>query len=219
MFLIPVSGWCGGTISGTAVYQGALPVPKKLPVLMDSETCGLERTSQNLFVSEKGGLRNAVISIKGPVESTRSNVGGATLVQSGCDFDPHVLLVGANRRLRILNSDPIRHAVQGMTAANTAFGRLQEANGAPLEFVLTRAETFPVRSSLHPWMNAWVIVTDHSFYAVSDENGNFQIQDIPAGDYTLNFWHETMRSQNKRVRVREGETTRVMFRTIAGNTR
>jgi hypothetical protein len=42
----------------------------------------------------------------------------------------------------------------------------------------------------HVWMNAEMFVAPHPYYAVTDENGKFELTDVPAGDYQIVAWHE-----------------------------
>jgi hypothetical protein len=42
----------------------------------------------------------------------------------------------------------------------------------------------------HVWMNAEMMVVPHPYYAVSDQNGRFELTDVPPGDYEVVAWHE-----------------------------
>ena len=58
-------------------------------------------------------------------------------------------------------------------------------------FVLTTREKFDIITSdpIHPWMKGWIRVFDHPYFAVTDENGAFEIKDAPAGNLRLMVWH------------------------------
>ena len=45
----------------------------------------------------------------------------------------------------------------------------------------------------HVWMNAEMIVATHPYYAVTDQDGHFEITDIPPGEYEIAAWHEGWR--------------------------
>ena len=51
-------------------------------------------------------------------------------------------------------------------------------------------EPFYIKCDVHPWMKTWVSVFNHPFFATTDENGNYQIDNIPEGTYTVVAWHE-----------------------------
>lgn len=62
----------------------------------------------------------------------------------------------------------------------------------------------PIREQIHPWMQAWVGVMEHPFFAVTDAAGRFEIKGLPAGAYTLEVWHERFVSVRGEVVVRAG---------------
>ena len=74
---------------------------------------------------------------------------------------------------------------------------------------LENAGVFIVKCDVHGWMQAFVRVDDHSFHAVTDESGSFRITDVPAGEYTLEAWHETLGTQQRTVRVGDGGITTI----------
>jgi len=93
------------------------------------------------------------------------------------------------------NSAPMPHNFKwgGNPAKNPGNNVLIQAGGK-LEIKDLVADRFPVtvNCTLHPWMSAWVRVFDHPYYAVTDDSGNFEIKDAPAGDYRLVVWHESV---------------------------
>lgn len=65
-------------------------------------------------------------------------------------------------------------------------------------------------------MSAWLVVAEHPYYVVSDEEGRFKLTDVPAGDYTVKLWHESLGVQTKRLQVKEGGETKVEFKLTKG---
>ena len=57
-----------------------------------------------------------------------------------------------------------------------------------------KADRLPIKvtCNIHPWMNAWVGVFDHPYFAVTDADGKFQIPLAPAGNYRLVVWQESI---------------------------
>ena len=64
---------------------------------------------------------------------------------------------------------------------------------------------------VHPWMSAYVVVTDHPYHAVTDAYGEYLISEIPAGVYRLKVWHESLGTEEKQVEVKGGESRNVDF--------
>ena len=62
-----------------------------------------------------------------------------------------------------------------------------------------------------PWMAAYIGVVDHPFFAVSGDDGSFSINNLPAGDYTLEAWHETFGTQTMKVTVADGGSATADF--------
>ena len=61
----------------------------------------------------------------------------------------------------------------------------QPPKGGTTQRVFAKPELMiPVRCNNHPWMNAFINVSPNPFYAVSDENGHFEIRGLPPGTYT-----------------------------------
>jgi len=50
----------------------------------------------------------------------------------------------------------------------------------------------PVHEEIHNWMSGWWLVLDHPYFAVTDEQGNFAIRDVPTGPQQVVVWHESL---------------------------
>ena len=53
----------------------------------------------------------------------------------------------------------------------------------------------PFKCDVHGWMNAYVGVLDHPYFAVTKPDGSFSIPNLPPGSYTLAAWHERLGTQ------------------------
>ncbi len=45
------------------------------------------------------------------------------------------------------------------------------------------------RCQLHDFMEGWSVVLPHPYFSITDDRGQFSIQDIPPGTYSLVVWH------------------------------
>jgi len=59
----------------------------------------------------------------------------------------------------------------------------------------------PLFCNVHPEMSAYVVVVPTSYFATSDSAGNYKIENVPDGSYTVTAWHEGMKNQSKPVKV------------------
>ncbi|MBI4484698.1 MAG: TonB-dependent receptor, partial [Acidobacteria bacterium] len=58
-------------------------------------------------------------------------------------------------------------------------------------------------------MSAAVLVLDHPFFRVPNDDGTFEVPNVPSGEYTLVGWHERVGERTVAVRVEPGKTTDV----------
>jgi plastocyanin len=196
----PYSG-ATGTISGVVSYNGTAPAPRKIDTTADA-ACG--KANPNLMTDDTivtdGKLANTFVYIKeGTVEGGKkigdyawsTPTTAVQLDQKGCHYSPHVLGVQTNQKISITNSDQTQHNVHPTPKLNQEWNQTQ-ANGAPpIEKTFTRAEVLiPVKCNQHPWMKAYIGVMRTPFYAVSAENGSFEIKGVPPGTYTVVAWRE-----------------------------
>jgi hypothetical protein len=111
------------------------------------------------------------------------------------------------------NSDGTMHNIHTLPPGGE--GRInvtQGAMGAPQAMVFKFGEVMmPVRCDLHPWMNAFVNVSDTPFFAVTDTDGHFKIEGLPAGDYVLAAVHESMGEQTMALTVKPHQTANANF--------
>ena len=122
-------------------------------------------------------------------------------------YAPHVLALMTGQDLSVKNDDPFLHNVHSLAQQNPPFnfGQPNKDDGKKVESPKA-AETYKVKCDVHPWMGAWVVVFDHPFFAVSDENGKFTIKgNPPDGDYKVVAWHEKLGEQTGTVTVKDGK--------------
>ncbi|MCA1575928.1 MAG: carboxypeptidase regulatory-like domain-containing protein [Acidobacteria bacterium] len=190
-----------GSVTGVISFNGAAPASRKIDTSADP-ACG--QKSPNLtaddIVVKDGKLANTFVYVKeGTVEGGKKITDYAwstpttavNLDQNGCQYKPHVLGVQVNQKLSVTNSDPTQHNVHPTPKLNPEWNQTQ-ANGAPpIEKTFARPEVLiPVKCNQHPWMKAYVGVMRHPFFAVSGEDGTFEIKGLPPGNYTVVAWKE-----------------------------
>lgn len=199
----------GGTIAGTVQFTGDPPTPAKLEITKDVEVCGkTEKVEESLLVGPNKGIKNVVVSIT-DIQKGKPLRNGAVLDQKDCVYTPHVVLSPVNVPLRILNSDGILHNVHTHSTKNPPFNRAQPKFRKEMTETFAHPEVIKVTCDAHGWMSGWLVIQEHPYYTVTDETGAFQLTDVPAGDYRLKFWHETLGEVTQPVSVKPTETTTV----------
>ena len=198
-----------GSIVGEVKFSGTPPTPRVLKIDKDKAVCGEDRKSEELIVGTNKGIKNAVVSIagaKGPVPKPAQK---AALDQKGCQFAPHVATVPAGGEIDILNSDGILHNIHTFSKANPSINKAQPKFKKVMTEKLDKPEIVRVQCDVHGWMSAWVVVTDHPHYAVTDEAGAFKLDNLPPGKHTVELWHETLGKVTRDVEVKAGPPTKV----------
>lgn len=202
-----------GTISGKVVFVGDPPQPTRIEIKQDTNKCGTEKVLENLVLGSNQGVHWAVVDLVGAEGTAGREAPGSKLDQNGCRFLPHVLVVPPGADLTVLNSDGILHNVHTHPGKNRPVNRAQPGFKKEMTMSFGEADIVKVVCDVHPWMTAWIIVSDNPYIAVTDDKGTFELSGINPGNYKLKLWHEVLGEQVKEITVRAGEETQVTFET------
>lgn len=189
---VAVPGLCG-SIKGKVVFAGPLPPAKKINVTIDQYVCGNTKNTEDFSISPERGIRNAVVWIDNPP----ANAGARPLPQKvsmdqvKCMFIPHVLIVPAGGTVDFLNSDRLLHNIHTTPKINPAINRTQPKDRT-IPFTFEKPEIVRINCELHSWMQAWVVVAAHPYYALTDAHGQFAFDNLPPGQYKLTVWQERL---------------------------
>lgn len=207
---VPADSAAGGTITGAVKFAGDPPPPKEVPATKDKHVCGKTPIYDESLVVDKGtkGIQWAVVSVQGA--KGKWNGKEASIDQKGCVFHPHVVVTPPGK-LTVLNSDGVLHNFHSYGKANPAMNRAQPGFRKKMEVEFNKPEIVKITCDAHSWMLAWIVVTDDPFVAVTDEKGNFKIENVPPGTYTLEVWQETLGTTTQKVTVEAGKTATADF--------
>lgn len=200
----------GGTIEGAVTFAGTPPAPKEIPPTKDKQVCGKAPILDESLVVDKAtkGIQWAVVAVQGAKGKWDGK--GATLDQKGCTFHPHVLVTPPGK-VTILNSDGVLHNFHSYSKKNPPVNRAQPGFRKKMAVELKQPEIVKITCDAHPWMIGWIVVSDDPYVAVTDAKGNFKIENVPPGTYTLEVWQETLGTAKQQVTVKAGETAKVSF--------
>ena len=94
------------------------------------------------------------------------------------------------------------HNIHPKPVNNREWNQSQDAGAEPLSRKFARAEVMVrVKCNIHPWMKAWVGVTEHPYHAVTGADGAFTLKNLPPGKYTIEAWQEELGAQQQEVTV------------------
>src|SRR6266852_5204707 len=198
-----------GTIKGQIVYDGD-PVPerKALNVNKDQEHClgkGPILSEDWVINKQNKGVRWTFVWLAPepggaaslPIHPTLKEIQNkeVEIDQPRCAFVPHCLAMREGQVLVAKNSSPIAHNVRwvGNPIKNPGGSNIIPANGS-FKIEGLKADKLPliIECNIHPWMKGRVGVFDHPYFAITDDNGNFEIKLAPSGAYRLKVYHESV---------------------------
>ncbi len=202
----------GGTIAGTVTFDGDIPGIKILKVDKDEQTCGHDnRQSEELVINgDSKGIKNVVVSLVDIAAGKKADTTTEVLDQKECVFMPHVLAISAGSSVDLLNSDNIMHNLHSWSIKNPAFNE-GVSGGGKLTKKFDIPEIVKITCDVHKWMSAFIVVNGNPYFAVTDENGKFKIEDVPAGSYKIEAWQEKLGKKKGDVVVKPKEEVVVDF--------
>ncbi len=213
-----------GSIVGQVVFEGTPPnLPPQFVAgaeIKDKEVCAaVDVPDERLVLGANNGVANVFVYMKkAPKGAPSMSVPSEPIFfdQKNCKFLPHCLLVPVGQTVKVLSDDPIAHNTHTNPAKNNGVSSVVPENDRTgvLELKYTRSEDpFSVTCDFHAWMKAYHMPIDHPYGAVTDENGNFEIKDVPAGDHEFVVWHESASGnyleRKLKVKVGGGSPTEV----------
>jgi plastocyanin len=207
-----------GSVSGVVNIDGAVPANEAIKMNADPVCIRENKTPQfqetylvssdgktlgNVFVYVKDGLGNYVFD---------TPTAAATIDQKECRYHPHVFGMRVGQPLEIVNSDPTLHNIHAMPKGNSEFNNGQPIQGMKMTHTFDKPEVMvPFKCDVHGWMNAYVGVLPHPYFAVTKDDGKFELKDLPPGTYTIEAWHEKLGPMTQSVTLGAKETKQITF--------
>jgi len=205
-----------GEVKGVVTLEGTAPKNETIKMNADPYCVKANSTPQsqetysvsdgklaNVFVYVKDGLGNYVFDVPTDV---------AKIDQKDCRYHPHVFGMRVGQKLVILNSDNTLHNIHALPKGNAEFNTGQPIKDMKTEHTFTAKEVMvPFKCDVHGWMNAYVGVLDHPYFAVTGADGAFDLKSLPPGTYTIEAWHEKLGPMTQSVTVGQKETKDVNF--------
>ena len=203
-----------GTLKGHVKYDGKPPKKKRLKMDADP-VCGSSHSgpvySVNFKMADNGSMAEALVYLKDVSHSGGAPADPVVIDQIGCIYEPHVLGMVAGQELLIKNSDATLHNIHSMPKVNKEFNFAMPkvVKERKSTFATAEPDPFYIKCDVHPWMKAWILVSDHPYFAVTDTNGNFSIDGIPGGTYEVVCWQEKFKKSplTSTVTIGDGKTT------------
>lgn len=207
-------------INGTVNFEGTAPEREPLDVNRECmETVDEPPLSESVVVNDNGSLRWVFVYIKEGLEDQTFPAPQEPVVldQENCMYAPHVFGVQVGQAIQIRNSDPFQHNIHALPDVNRPFNFSQPTQGMENERTFQEPEVMVrIKCDVHGWMEAWAGVVPHPYHSTTDDEGAFDLADLPAGEYVVEAWHEEYGTQTQTVTVEDDEAATVDFTFSAG---
>lgn len=196
-----------GSISGKIIFKGKKLAAKRVDMDEDPQCAKLHKAAvfdAPFVVNKNGTLANVFVYVKQGLEGKQFEPPPATVTmdQKGCWFEPRVLGIQTGQPFRVTNSDPVTHNIHPRPHANREWNQSQPPGDSPLMRKFIRPEIMiRVKCNIHPWMHAWIGVVENPYFAVTGEDGSFDLTNLPPGSYTIEAWQEELGTQQKQITV------------------
>lgn len=210
----PAAG--GATIAGKVSFTGTAPAKEQIKMDADAYCKGAHSEpvyTQEVVVNTNGTLQWVLVYVKeGVTGSYPPPATPVTLDQRGCEYHPHIFGIQAGQSLKIVNSDGTLHNIHALPKVNAEFNIGQPFQKMETLKKFDKAEV-PVRfkCDVHKWMGAYCGVFNHPFFATTNDQGTFEIKNLPPGNYVIEAWQEKYGAQTQNVTVSGSETKAVDF--------
>jgi plastocyanin len=201
------------TLKAKFIFGGDAPAQQKINPNKDIEFCGkTELLEEKLIVNpENKGIQNVVLYVftgrggtpASALPEVKAEPKTITLANDKCRFEPHIVVARVGDTIDVTNPDEVGHNANMNFLNNSPVNFTIPPKGHK-EVVVKKDEPapIPVDCNIHPWMRSYLVVLEHPFVDVSDENGELVIEGLPAGtELTFRVYHESAAGAIDKVKV------------------
>jgi plastocyanin len=195
------------SVTGKVVFDGQAPKFKEIKMDADPICMGLHKDPvfpETLVLGEGNTMANVIVRIKNAPKGDYPVPSEPVIIdQKGCNYTPRVATIRAGQVAKILNPDGTLHNVHAMPKVNAEFNVAMPKFRTEIEKTFDKVEVTPfaIKCDVHPWMSAWVSVVDHPYNVVTGKDGSFKFENLPAGTYEIEAWHEKLGTKTVSVTV------------------
>jgi polysaccharide lyase family 4-like protein len=176
------------------------------------------RLLQPFQVGPTGAFRDVVVYLEGIAAGKAFSHDHSTRIEArDCQFLPFTTVVRGKKDVVVVNMDPVMHDIQAYESSQLGARVLfnvplpmnpqhprdlkdrsdaamyhKHLPGEPTKQLVGMSKgrrIFVMQCGFHAYMESWGVVVENPYYALTAQDGRFEIGDIPAGTYKLIIWH------------------------------
>jgi len=214
----------GGTIKGNAKMIGSMPYPRIYHLILfpNIDMCAevdtddeMNRVLDDFKVSPAGGLKDVAITLEHVEAGKPFNKEPINILSENCKFFPDLNFIRQGESFKVDNLDAVMHNSQVYQKER---GKILLNIPIPAEEVSDGIVTFKKKykimqmiCGMHEFMQTWGYRVQNPYYFKTDDQGNYNIGDIPPGEYIVNAWHYLMKPQKRKIKIAAGESIDLSF--------
>ncbi len=207
----PAAGGGAGSVKGAVTFTGTAPVMEELKRGSDP-FCGKTKMKDDSVKVTGGKLANVIVRIDGAPAVAEAPKEAAHIDQQNCMYTPRVQGIVAGQTLSIKNGDPTLHNVHTYKGTSTLFNQAQVPNTANIDKKFSDAGALlKFKCDVHQWMTGYVWVQNNPYFAVTGDDGSFEIKNVPAGKYAVTAWHERFGEKKGEATITDKGTAELKF--------
>ena len=204
-----------GTVSGSVAFAGKAPEMAELPRKSDPVCAAKPMKSNEVVVNANATLKDVMVRIQpGTVKGKFSAPADLVQVkQQDCMYVPRVQGAVAGQIVQVENEDKTMHNVHTYRGQETILNQGQPAGSPAIkkDNIASEAAVLKFKCDVHPWMQGFLVVTDHPFFQATGADGAFKLDKVPAGKYTVEAWHSRFGLKTAQVTVEPNKTAEAKF--------
>jgi plastocyanin len=192
-------------LKGRFALEGKIPERKQVVVSeAERRANGLSADTKildpSLIIEEKGkGIANILVWViadperpgaKMPIHASYEMPPAEHVIRiKNLAYSPHASIMRTGQRLTFLREDRTGHNVK--IDGPEVLGQSLSV-GVRSEWPMKKEFRLPamISCSIHPHEKTWLLVRDNPYFAVTNEEGAFEIKNLPVGKWRFQFWHE-----------------------------
>ena len=199
------------------------PKAYNLVTFPDPEYCGRISTGngwrllRDFLVNDQRQVQDVVVFFEEVQAGKPFSLSIPRISAQDCQFRPFTTVVRSGHGVEVINMDPVMHDIQAYETSKQQGARVLFNSPLPFnrlhhrgdmhashahnpseslvrQFSLSKGrKTFVMQCGFHAYMESWAIAVENPYYAFTDSNGRFLIDQIPPGTYRVHAWHPSVR--------------------------